>query len=151
MKHKLKRLLSSVLAAATMFSTVAGALPQAAAFSAGDSVTLIFENDKQSCLKEKKGGTLVNLPIHECYAEENGAKYQSYCMDHGKHGIHEVSPSTNRHTYKLDAGSGYTQNPKAVGVSRWSTANTSPSTTTVPMSSSRLPMGKGSFFTSCRP
>ncbi len=55
MKHKLKRLLSSVLAAATMFSTVAGALPQAAAFSAGDSVTLIFENDKQSCLKEKKG------------------------------------------------------------------------------------------------
>ncbi|MCI8856345.1 MAG: hypothetical protein HFH26_07325 [Clostridiaceae bacterium] len=59
---------------------------------------------------------MVNLPIHECYAEENGAKYQSYCMDHGKHGIHEVSPSTNRHTYKLDAGSGYTQNPKAVGV-----------------------------------
>ena len=84
MKHKLKRLLSSVLAVATMFSTVAGALPQAAAFSAGDSVTLVFENDKQSYLKEKKGGTLVNLPIHECYAEENGAKYQNYCMDHAR-------------------------------------------------------------------
>ena len=116
MKHKLKRLLSSFLAAATVFSSFAGALPQAAAFSGGDSVTLVFENDKQSYLKEKKGGTWVNLPIHECYAAGNGEKFQSYCMDHGKHGIHEVSPSTNRHTYKLDAGSGYTQNPKAVGV-----------------------------------
>ena len=116
MKHKLKRLLSSFLAAATVFSSFAGALPQAGAFSAGDSVTLVYENDKQSYLRENKGGTWVNLPIHECYAEESGQKFQSYCMDHGKHGIHEVSPSTNRHTYKLDSGSGYTQNPKAVGV-----------------------------------
>lgn len=65
MKHKLKRLLSSFLAAATVFSSFAGAFPQAAAFSGGDSVTLVFENDKQSYLKEKKGGTWVNLPIHE--------------------------------------------------------------------------------------
>lgn len=54
MKHKLKRLLSSFLAAATVFSSFAGALPQAAAFSGGDSVTLVFENDKQSYLKEKR-------------------------------------------------------------------------------------------------
>lgn len=65
MKHKLKRLLSSVLAAATMFSSFAGAIPQAAALSGGDSVTLIFDDDKQSYLREKKGGTWVSLPIHE--------------------------------------------------------------------------------------
>ncbi|MCI8857539.1 MAG: Cys-Gln thioester bond-forming surface protein, partial [Clostridiaceae bacterium] len=116
MKHKLKRLLSSVLAAATMFSSFAGVIPKAAAFSGGDSITLVYENDKQSYLREQKGGSWVNLPIHECYAVENGEKFQSFCMDHGKHGIHEVSPTTNRHTYILDPGSGYTQNPKAVGV-----------------------------------
>lgn len=116
MKHKLKRLLSSVLAATTMFSSFAGAIPQAAALSGGDSVTLIFDEDKQNYLREKKGGTWVSLPIHECYAEEQGEKLLSYCMDHGKHGIHEVAPSTNRHTYILDSDTGYTQNPKAVGV-----------------------------------
>ncbi len=84
MKHKLKRLLSSFLAAATVFSSFAGVLPQAGAFSGGDSVTLVFKNDKQSYLKEKKGGTWVNLPIHECYAEEKGEKFLSYCMDHAR-------------------------------------------------------------------
>ncbi|NBI84434.1 hypothetical protein D3Z48_20750 [Clostridiaceae bacterium] len=66
MKHKLKRLLSSVLAAATMFSSFAGVIPKAAAFSGGDSITLVYENDKQSYLREQKGGSWVNLPIHEC-------------------------------------------------------------------------------------
>ena len=50
MKHKLKRLLSSVLAAATMFSSFAGAIPQAAALSGGDSVTLIFDEEAASLL-----------------------------------------------------------------------------------------------------
>lgn len=84
MKHKLKRLLSSFLAAATVFSSFAGVLSQAAAFSGGDTVTLVHENDKQSYLQEKKGGSWVNLPIHECYAEESGQKFQSYCMDHAR-------------------------------------------------------------------
>lgn len=88
MKHKLKqkakRLLSSFLAAATVFSMFAGVLPQASAFSSGDSITLVYENDKQSYLREQKGGSWVNLPIHECYAEENGQKFQSYCMDHAR-------------------------------------------------------------------
>lgn len=84
MKHKLKRLLSSVLAAATMFSSFAGVIPQAAAFSGGDSITLVYENDKQSYLREQKGGSWVNLPIHECYAVENGEKFQSFCMDHAR-------------------------------------------------------------------
>ena len=116
MKQKLKRLLSSVLASATVFSSFAGILPQAGAISGGDTVTLIYENDKQTYLREQKNGSWVSLPIHEGYALENGEKLQVYCMDHGKHGIHEIAPSTNKHTYILDSGSGYTQNPKAVGV-----------------------------------
>ncbi len=116
MKQKLKRLLSSVLASATVFSSLAGTLPRAGAISGGDTVTLIYENDKQTYLREQKNGSWVSLPIHEGYALENGEKLQVYCMDHGKHGIHEIAPSTNKHTYILDSGSGYTQNPKAVGV-----------------------------------
>ena len=84
MKHKLKRLLSSVLAAATMFSSFAGAIPQAAALSGGDSVTLVFDSDKQNYLREQKNGAWVNLPIHESYATENGEKLLAFCMDHAR-------------------------------------------------------------------
>ncbi len=116
MRQKIKRILSSALTAAMVLNPFASILPQAAALSGGDSVTLVFDSDKQNYLREQKNGAWVNLPIHESYATENGEKLLAFCMDHGKHGIHEVAPTTNRHTYILDSGTGYTQNPKAVGV-----------------------------------
>ena len=116
MRQKIKRILSSALAAVTVLNTFVSALPQAAAFTGGDSVTLVFKDEKQNYFREQKNGTWVNLPIHESYAEGSGEKFLAFCMDHGKHGIHEVAPTTNRHTYILDSGTGYTQNPKAVGV-----------------------------------
>ena len=116
MRQKIKRILSSALTAAMVLNPFASILPQAAALSGGDSVTLVFDSDKQNYLREQKNGAWVNLPIHESYATENGEKLLAFCMDHGKHGIHEVAPATNRHTYILDSGTGYTQNPKAVGV-----------------------------------
>lgn len=84
MKQKLKRLLSTVLASATVFSSLAGTLPRAGAISGGDTVTLIYENDKQTYLREQKNGSWVSLPIHEGYALENGEKLQVYCMDHAR-------------------------------------------------------------------
>lgn len=84
MRQKIKRILSSVLAAVTVLNTFATTLPRASALGAGDSVTLVFDNDKQNYLREQKNGAWVNLPIHESYATENGEKLLAYCMDHAR-------------------------------------------------------------------
>ena len=84
MRQKIKRILSSALAAAMVLNPFASILPQAAALGAGDSVTLVLDNDKQNYLREQKNGAWVNLPIHESYATENGEKLLAYCMDHAR-------------------------------------------------------------------
>ena len=54
MRQKIKRILSSALAAVTVLNTFVSALPQAAAFAGGDSVTLVFKDEKQNYFREQK-------------------------------------------------------------------------------------------------